>query len=81
VISTQTTDSLCTNDQQVWHTIQKELEDVGITVAVFNANKDFITEWILNTMRSGTSEERSWGNSPIEPLENSSDEVLRGNLI
>jgi hypothetical protein len=80
VISTQTTDSLCTNDKQVWHTIRKELEDIGITVAAFDANKDFISEWFLNTMRSGASEERSWGNSPTEPLENSSDEVLN-NLI
>jgi hypothetical protein len=82
VISAQTTDSLCTNDKQVWPTIRKELEDIGITDAAFDANKDFISEWFLNAIRSGASEEQSWGNSPTaEPWENSSDEILRGSLI
>jgi hypothetical protein len=81
VISAQTVDSLCASDQQVWHTIRKELEDIGITVAAFDANKDFIFKWFLTTISSGAFEERSWDNSPTEPRENPPDEVLRGNLI
>jgi hypothetical protein len=82
VISAQTTDSLCTNDKQVWHTIRKELEDIGITDSAFDANKDFISEWFLNTIRSGAFEERSWGDSQTaEPWEIASDGELRGNLI
>jgi len=56
VISTQTTDSLC--NKEVWHIIRKELEDIGITVTAFDANKDFIFEWFANTAASGAFEEQ-----------------------
>ena len=82
MISTQTMDSFRTNDREFWHTIQKELEDIGITVAAFNANKDFIFEWFLNAVRSGAFEELSSDDSPIaEPYEHPSDDVLGGNSI
>jgi hypothetical protein len=63
VISTQTADSLCTNDKQVWRTIRKELEDIGITIAAFNANKAFIFEWFMDAISSGAFEERLWDDS------------------
>jgi ankyrin repeat protein len=70
VISAQTVDSFCTNDREFWHTIQRELEDIGITVAAFNANKEFIFEWFLNAVRTGAFDERSSDGSTIsEPHE------------
>ena len=79
VISTRTTDSIRMNDKQVWNTIGKELEDIGITVAAFNANKDFIFEWFSNAIRSGAFEERSLDDSPAaDPYEDASNEVLGG---
>jgi hypothetical protein len=79
VISTQTADSLCTNDKQVWHTIRKELEDIGITVAAFDANKAFIFEWFMNAISSGAFEERSWDDSPT--ARPSLEQASRGTLI
>ena len=58
VISVQTTDTFSENDKQLWYTIRKELEDIGITVAAFDANKDFIFEWFRNAIAKGEFEER-----------------------
>ena len=72
-------DSICTNDRQAWHTIQKELEDIGITAAAFDANKAFIFEWFINAISSGAFEERSWDDSlTTRP---SLEQVSRGTLI
>ena len=69
LISAQTADTLSVNDQQLWCTIRKELEDIGITVAAFDANKDFIFEWFKNMIAKGAFEER-------KPYEDSLDERL-----
>ena len=79
VISAQTSDPLSTmNDKQLWCTIRKELEDIGITVAVFDANKDFIFEWFANAIANGAFKERTFNDDPpmAEPSceENSSDD-------
>jgi hypothetical protein len=58
VVSNQTLDSLCGDEKQVWRTIRKELEDIGITVAAFDANKDFIFEWFEKALANGAFEER-----------------------
>ena len=80
VISSSTIDSIRSDDKQAWRTIRKELEDIGITVAAFDANKEFIYDWFSNTFSSGAFEERSWDDSSsVEPYEDSSDETLRGN--
>jgi len=84
VISTQATDSLCLNDKQLWRTIRKELEDIGITVAAFDANKDFIFEWFSKAIASGEFEEHSLDDFPAtESCKDSSDQLLEGtyNLI
>jgi hypothetical protein len=66
-------------DKQVWRTIRKELEDMGITVAAFEANKDFIFGWFAKAVASGAFEEHSFYDSPTsEPYQDSSDEQLKG---
>lgn len=53
----------------MWRAIQTELEDIGVSVAAFNANKDFIFEWFKNGVSSGAFEERASSNR--SSLENS----------
>jgi hypothetical protein len=58
VITNQTLDSLSLDEKETWRTIRKELEDIGITVAAFDANKDFIFEWISKAAASGAFNEQ-----------------------
>ena len=57
-------------------TIRKELEDVGITIAAFDANKNFIFEWFMSATTNGAFEERLVDDRrpTAEPYEDSSDE-------
>lgn len=41
-VSLQSMDSLSANDRAVWRTIRKDLRKIGISVAAFDANRDFI---------------------------------------
>lgn len=59
IVSTQTIDSLSTNDRQAWRAIRKELEDIGISIAAFDANRDFIVDWFKAAVRTGAFEEES----------------------
>jgi hypothetical protein len=69
------------NDKQAWRTIRKELEDIGITVAAFDANKHFIFEWFTNAIANGAFEEQSFDDPPTtESCEDSSDERSTGNI-
>jgi hypothetical protein len=73
-------DTLSTNDKEVWCTIRKELEDIGITVAAFNANKEFIFKWFLGAIECGAFEEQASDNSTPDKYVDSSEE-LEGNFI
>ncbi|KAL2043902.1 hypothetical protein N7G274_003422 [Stereocaulon virgatum] len=57
IASRQTVDSLTPNDKETWRAIRKELEDIGITIAAFDANKDFIFSWFTNAVPSGAFQE------------------------
>ena len=57
-ISGQTLDSLSADDRIAWREIRKELEDIGITIAAFDANRDFIFEWFSNAIKSGNLGEK-----------------------
>ncbi|MCJ1267062.1 hypothetical protein MMC22_006947 [Lobaria immixta] len=59
VISTQTVDSLSMDDRQVWRAIRKDLEDIGISVTAFDANKDFIMNWLKRAIESEAFEEET----------------------
>jgi hypothetical protein len=75
-------DTLSTNDKEVWCTIRQELEDIGITVVAFDANKEFIFEWILNAIEHGAFEEQVLNNSSTaDKYVDSSEEELEGNFI
>ena len=64
-------DSLSTEDRRTWRTIRKDLEDIGITVAAFEANRDFILRWLSHEVETGTFEEQYPPGSGSESLLNS----------
>ena len=59
VVTLQTVDSLDADDKEAWGAIRKELEDIGISVAAFDANKDFIFRWISNAVDTGAFQEQA----------------------
>ncbi|KAI9774257.1 MAG: hypothetical protein M1840_004151 [Geoglossum simile] len=59
VVTTQTVESLSTDEKQTWRIIRKELEDIGITVAAFDTNKDFIINWFKSAIATGAFEEQT----------------------
>jgi hypothetical protein len=50
------------DEKQTWRTIRKELEEVGISVAAFDANKGFILEWFKDGISTGAYEEQTLEN-------------------
>ena len=59
VTSAQTVDSLSTADKELWRSIRKELEEMGLSVAAFDANKDFIFSWLMRAIAEGAFEEEA----------------------
>lgn len=58
IISSQTIDSLSTNERRAWRAIRKELEDIGISIEAFDANKDCIVNWLKTTISTGAFEDQ-----------------------
>lgn len=59
IVSSQTVDSLSTDGRQAWRAIREELEDIGISIAAFEANKDFIVNWFKTAISTEAIEERT----------------------
>jgi hypothetical protein len=57
-MSVATVESLSLDEKQ-WRAIRKELEDIGISVAAFDANKAFIMEWFQHALDSGAFDEQA----------------------
>ena len=58
VISAQTLSSISSDDKVTWRSIRKEMEDIGITVAAFYQNREFIFQWFINAIKDGAFEEK-----------------------
>jgi hypothetical protein len=85
VVSTQTADSFAIgNKAELWRTIGKELQGIGITVEAFNTNKEFVFEWFLEALQTGAFEEQIPDNvsvvvtqtTPSGEFQNSGDSIL-----
>lgn len=63
ISSTQTIDSLSTNDRKAWRAIRKELQDMGISITAFEANQDFIMNWFKAAISAGAFDEQAVGES------------------
>lgn len=59
IVSLQSVDSLSADDRAVWRTIRKELEEIGISVAAFDANRNFIFDWFIRAVEAGAFEEQN----------------------
>ncbi|MCJ1246454.1 hypothetical protein MMC30_003661 [Trapelia coarctata] len=59
VVTTQTVESLSADDRETWRLIRKELEEIGITVAAFEANKSYIINWFAEAVSSGAFTEEA----------------------
>lgn len=59
IVSPQTVDSLSADDRVAWRTIRKELEEIGISVAAFDANRNFIFDWFIRAVEVGAFEEQN----------------------
>ena len=60
VITSQSSEIATTDEGEkdsFWQRIKKELEDVGITADDFNANRDFIMDWIVKAIQNGMFKE------------------------
>jgi ankyrin repeat protein len=78
-ISNQTEESLSADEKHVWRAIRKELEEIGITVNAFNANKDFIINWLTEAVANGAFEEQISGDVSIaETSKNPVTNALEG---
>ncbi|KAH7407613.1 ankyrin repeat-containing domain protein [Cadophora sp. MPI-SDFR-AT-0126] len=58
VITVATVESLAPDEKETWRAIRKELENIGISVLAFDANKTFIMDWFQTAIRSGAFEEQ-----------------------
>ena len=58
VLTVATVESLTLDDKQLWRTIRKELENIGISVAAFDNNKDFILSWFQTAIEEGAFDEQ-----------------------
>jgi Ankyrin repeats (many copies)/Ankyrin repeats (3 copies) len=47
------------DEKQTWRIIRKELEDIGITVVAFDANRDFVMDWFKECIATGAFEEKT----------------------
>jgi ankyrin repeat protein len=68
VLTMQTIESLSLDEKQMWRSIRKELEDIGISVAAFDANKDFILDWFKTALNTGAFEEETLEENPSSIL-------------
>ena len=66
IVSLQTADSLTADDRAAWRTIRKELEEIGIGVAAFDANRNFIFDWFMRAVKTGAFEEQNARNTDDE---------------
>lgn len=66
VISFQSVDSLSAGDKALWRMIRKELEEIGISVAAFDANRKFIFDWLIRAAENGAFEEQGERGSEYE---------------
>ena len=59
IVSSRSLESITQEDRDVWRTIRKELADIGISVAAFDANKTFIMDWFKTAIDNGAFEEQA----------------------
>jgi ankyrin repeat protein len=75
IISSLTAETLHNDDTKSWDQIRAELEDVGITTAAFEANKEFILGWFTSGLKQGLFEEQPLDLEYNKDLRDTSDKL------
>ena len=57
MISSQSLDSISMDEISIWRNIRKELEEVGVSIQAFEANKEFIKDWLKEKITTSAFEE------------------------
>ncbi len=57
IVWLQTVDSLSADDRAAWRAIRIELEDIGVSVAAFEAKRYFILKWFVRIVATGAFDE------------------------
>ena len=57
IISTESIESLSSEDRDEWNQLRKDLEDVGITASLFLQHRTFIVHWFQFALRKGAFNE------------------------
>lgn len=57
VLSTDTIDSLCSDQREAWRLVRKELEDIGITPQLFEQHQVWITKTLQEAFEAGALQE------------------------
>lgn len=86
VVSTHSVDSLSNDERQAWSDIQKELKEIGISVATFNRNKEYIMNWFKTAISAGVFEEQTTEDGSIsilydDDLSQSSEDLGHDNVL
>ena len=78
IISLQSVDSLSADDRTLWRSIRKELEDIGIDLAAFEANRTFILGWLARAVETGAFEEQR-AHDAVRPNGDNNEQESRSN--
>ena len=77
IASVQTVDIKSTEDRLIWPAVRKDREDVGISAAAFEVNRDFILRWLSHATETGAFEEKKLpGSEKMSIPESPSDSNL-----
>ena len=57
IISTESIESLSSEDRDGWNQLRKDLEDVGVTPSLFLQHRTFIVHWFQSALREGAFNE------------------------
>ncbi len=78
-ISLQTVDGLSKDDRFFWRTVQRELEEIGITTSAFEANHDFIFSWLSQAYNSGAFEEHTVSDQEQQTISDEEEQSFPAN--
>lgn len=70
-----TVESVSNDEKETWRLIRKEFEEIGTSVAAFEANKGFIMSWFRQALESGALEEQNFRNDDNVFLHTSSKQT------
>ena len=81
IISTESIESLSSEDTDGWNQLRKDLEDVGITASLFLQHRTFIVHWFQFALRKGAFNETTAGGFAALPITATNPQVASSALL